>query len=268
MMRSTSWLPLWLVLILLGAGPLAAAEPLRLRVLSYNIHHAEGVDRKLDLERIAKVILSAQPDLVALQEVDQHVARSQSVDQPAELARRTAMHVVFGGNIELQGGHYGNAILSRFPIQSHTNLRLPNFDGGEQRGAIAAEIAIAGHDQPLLLLATHLDHRRNDRERVASAEALNRLVADQPQRPALLAGDLNDVHGSRTLQEFAKVWTHSTSEPRPTIPVGKPSRQIDFVLYRPQPRWKVIEVQVLDEPVASDHLPILAVLELLPQTAP
>ena len=81
-----------------------SAEPTRLRVLSYNIHHAEGVDRKLDVDRIAGVILSIKPDLVALQEVDQKVKRTGSVDQPAVLARLTEMNVVFGANIELQGG--------------------------------------------------------------------------------------------------------------------------------------------------------------------
>lgn len=267
-MHRTHLLPLWLVLMTLAAGPLAAEEPLRLRVLSYNIHHAEGVDGKLDLQRIAAVIRSVEPDLVAIQEVDQRVRRSQSVDQPAELARLTQMHVAFGGNIQLQGGHYGNAILSRFPIQSHTNLPLPNFNNGEQRGALSAEIAIPQLSEPLLFLATHFDHRRDPQERVASAQALNRRVAEQPQRPALLAGDLNDVHDSSTLQELAKQWTHSTPRPLPTIPVSTPSRQIDFVLFRPQPQWKVIEVRVLDEAVASDHRPILAVLELAPAAKP
>ena len=75
-------------------------------MLSYNIHHAEGVDNKLDLERIANVILSVKPDIIALQEVDQKATRSGSVDQPAELARLTKMNVAFGANIPLQGGHY------------------------------------------------------------------------------------------------------------------------------------------------------------------
>lgn len=263
-MHRIHWLPLWLGFVTFTAGPLAAEEPIRLRVLSYNIHHAEGVDGKLDVERIAAIIQSVEPDLVAVQEVDQRVQRSQLVDQPAELARLTKMHVVFGDNIELQGGYYGNAILSRFPIQSHTNLRLPNFNNGEQRGALSAEIAIPQLSEPLLFLATHFDHRRDPQERVASAQALNRRVAEQPQRPALLAGDLNDVHDSSTLQELAKQWTHSAPQPLPTIPVSTPSRQIDFVLFRPQSRWKVIEVRVLDEAVASDHRPILAVLELSP----
>src|SRR5687767_4786600 len=100
-----------LLSVLMIALAADAAEPLKLRVLSYNIHHAEGVDRKLDVERIGQVILSVKPDLVALQEVDQKVKRSQGIDQPIELARLTKLQVVFGANIELQGGHYGNALL-------------------------------------------------------------------------------------------------------------------------------------------------------------
>ncbi|MEZ6125818.1 MAG: endonuclease/exonuclease/phosphatase family protein [Planctomycetaceae bacterium] len=110
-----------------------AADPTQLRVLSYNIHHGEGVDRKLDLQRIADVILSVRPDLVALQEVDRNATRTGGVDQPAELARLTRMHVVFGANIELQGGHYGNAVLSRHPIARLRNHLLPNIDDSERR---------------------------------------------------------------------------------------------------------------------------------------
>lgn len=104
-----------------------------LRVLSYNIHHGEGVDGKLDLDRIARTIQSVEPDLVALQEVDRKVTRTGGIDQPAELARLTKMQVAFGGNIVLQGGDYGNAVLSRWPIRRHENHKLPRFDNGEQR---------------------------------------------------------------------------------------------------------------------------------------
>lgn len=122
-----------------AASRAEADEPTQLRMLSYNIHHAEGVDQKLDLERITSVILSVTPDLVGLQEVDQKATRSGSIDQPAELARLRKMNVAFGANIPLQGGHYGNAVLSRFPVASHKNHLLPNFENGEQRGVIAAD---------------------------------------------------------------------------------------------------------------------------------
>jgi endonuclease/exonuclease/phosphatase family metal-dependent hydrolase len=249
-----------------------SAEPMRLTVLSYNIHHAEGVDGKLDLDRVAKIIREAKPDIVGLQEVDARVARSKSVDQPNELARLTGLpHVVFGKNIDLQGGGYGCAILSRFPITTHENVPLPNVDQGEQRGVIRAELRIPGMDQPLIVLATHLDHRPDDRERVASAKAINGLVERTPDRPALLIGDMNAVIASPTLKLLDAQWQRTNTQPLPTIPVSKPERQIDFVFVRPalsdqsQPqRWKLIDTQVLDEPVASDHLPIVAVVELLP----
>jgi endonuclease/exonuclease/phosphatase family metal-dependent hydrolase len=245
-----------------GAG---SAEPLRLRVLSYNIHHCEGTDRRLDVERIANVIRAAEPDLVALQEVDQNVQRSQSVDQPAELGRRTKMHVVFGANIRLQGGAYGNAVLSRFPIHGHTNQKLPRLDDSEQRGILAVEIDLPGAGEPLLFLATHLDHRPKNEERLASAKAILEITANRPDRPALLAGDLNDTPESIVLSEFCRQWTRANVTVLPTIPVATPRRQIDYILLRPAGRWRVIETKVLDEAVASDHRPILATLELLPE---
>ncbi|MFG0333039.1 MAG: endonuclease/exonuclease/phosphatase family protein [Maioricimonas sp. JB049] len=245
-----------------------ASEPLRLCVLSYNIHHAEGVDRKLDLERIAGVIRAVEPDLVALQEVDRDVRRSESVDQPAELARLTGMEGVFGGNIELQGGGYGNAVLSRLPVIRHENHLLPRFDDGEQRGVLEVEVTLPGDRGRLLLLATHFDHRRNERERIASAGAVNELVAKRPGLPALLAGDLNAVPESEPLRIIGEQWTRSNAEVQPTIPVKEPTRQIDYVLYRPEGRWKVIETKVLDESVASDHRAFLAVLELCHELRP
>lgn len=255
--------------ITLISVPTALADtpaPLRLRVLTYNIHHAEGVDRKLDVERIARVINGVRPDIVALQEVDQRVSRTNQVDQPAELSLLTKMHMAFGGNIEFGGGRYGNAILSRFPISQHRNNRLPNRGDGEQRGVLEAAVAIPDQMQPLVLFATHLDHRGDDKERFESAHAINSLAAERPHQPALLAGDLNDTAGSRTLREFAKHWTRTNDKPLPTVPVGKPNRQIDFVLFRPSNRWKVIEMSVLPEAIASDHRAVLAVIELLPVT--
>jgi endonuclease/exonuclease/phosphatase family metal-dependent hydrolase len=247
-------------------GLLSAAEPTRVRVLSYNIHHGEGTDGKLDLERIARVITSVTPDIVALQEVDKKVTRTGGVDQPAELAKLTKLHVAFGGNIRFGGGDYGNAVLSRFEIAREKNHLLPSIDQGEQRGVLEVELKLPGEAPPLLFLNTHLDARRPDAERVASARSINELVAKVPKRPALLAGDLNDVAESETLKVFAGDWSKTNDAVLSTIPADRPRRQIDFVLYRPASAWRVVECRVLDEAVASDHRPILAVLELQPAT--
>jgi endonuclease/exonuclease/phosphatase family metal-dependent hydrolase len=241
------------------------AEPTvnRIRVLTYNIHHGEGTDGKLDLDRIARVIKAAEPDIVALQEVDQKIERSGRIDQPAELARLTGMSVAFGANFKFQGGDYGNAVLTRLPIMRSKNHLLPRHNDGEQRGVLECELKLPSGDK-VLLLTTHLDHRRDEAERLASAKAINELVAAHKEAPAFVAGDLNAVPESSVLKQFLTAWSETAPQPLPTIPVEKPERQIDYVLVRPAGRWKVIEAKVLDESVASDHRPLLVVLELLP----
>ncbi len=250
------------------AGAQAPAPPLRVRVLSYNIHHAEGVDKVLDVERIARVIRSADPDLVALQEVDRNATRTGSVDQPAELAKRTGLAGAFGPNIPLPGGDYGNAVLSRWPILRSENHRLPNVDAGEQRGVLEVHVMPPGRAEPLVLWATHFDHRQNDAERRQSAQAIAERIARAPGQPALLVGDLNDVPASATLTALASDWTRANAEILPTIPAGRPARQIDYVLFRPAARWRTVETRVLDEAIASDHRPFLAVLDLVAPSTP
>ena len=242
----------------------AAAKPFRIRVLCYNIHHGEGVDQKLDLERIAKVILSVSPDVVALQEVDRKTKRTNRVDQPAELARLTKMTVVFKKNMDFEGGQYGNAVLSKLPIARHKNVHLPSFDNGEQRGVLICELKPKSLKRSILFLCTHLDHRPNDRERLASAKRINKLIAQRGDVPAILAGDLNATRKSTVLKTFAKQWMIANEKELPTIPVTKPKRQIDFILSRPAGRWKTVEIRVLKEAIASDHRAIFAVLELQP----
>jgi endonuclease/exonuclease/phosphatase family metal-dependent hydrolase len=244
-----------------------------LRVVTYNIHHGEGTDGKLDLGRIAGVLRAAEPDVVALQEVDQGTRRSRVVDQPAELARLTGMQVVFGRNIDYDGGGYGTAVLSALPIHSHESVKLksyyaPTADNPEQRGVQVLELG--WNDGPRFwFFCTHLDYRPPDDERMNSAKTINRLLRHRGNDLAILAGDLNAMPDSRVLAEFEKEWKvagafDGTNKPLRTFPSEKPDRWIDYVLIRPANRWEIGEVRVLDEPVASDHRPLLAVLRRLP----
>jgi endonuclease/exonuclease/phosphatase family metal-dependent hydrolase len=276
--RPSAWLSAWLLAFLIQLPTFAQDTPPKsdsaasagqavtdsfahsLRVLSYNIHHAEGVDARLDLERIARTIQSAKPDIVALQEVDFQVKRSGRVDQPAELARLTEMKSVFGSNIELQGGKYGNALLARGDIIRSENRSLPNVDQGEQRGILDVHLKHQG--QTLRILATHFDHRRDPQERLASIDMVNALVTGGTEVPTLLIGDLNAEFASEVLDRARKLWKVANTEPLPTIPVDHPRRQIDFILCYPPERWRVRDVQVLEEATASDHRPIIAALEL------
>lgn len=265
-----------LAALLAGVAALPAArarQDATIRVLTYNIHHGEGTDGRIDLERIAAVIRQAAPDVVALQEVDRLVPRSGEADQASELARLTDLDMRFGRTIPLQGGEYGNAVLSRWPILDVTNHPLPSPAGGEARALLAVTIEVPSGEAAgasVTILATHLDHTRDPANRTASAEAIGRLFPwNGNQRtqhaPMILAGDLNDVPDSRPIELLGGSWTASDAGRwAPTSPAGDPRRKIDYVMFRPADRWRVVELRVLDEPVASDHRPLLAVLSLRP----
>jgi endonuclease/exonuclease/phosphatase family metal-dependent hydrolase len=235
----------------------ADAKPM-LRVLSYNIHHGEGTDGKLDLPRIANVIRAADPDVVALQEVDDKTKRTKGVDQTAELARLTGLHGAFGKAIDLEGGAYGQAVLSRVPLGKGTVHLLPNEPNREQRIAFDVPLTLDGRE--VTFVTTHLDHQRDDLRQMQAAK-LNEVFADA-KTPVILAGDLNATPDSRPFALLATKWEMATGDKLFTIPSAKPTKQIDYVLvHRTAAAFKIVEVKVIDEPVASDHRPILAVLE-------
>jgi endonuclease/exonuclease/phosphatase family metal-dependent hydrolase len=172
--------------------------------------------------------------------------------------------VVFGRTIPYRGGLYGNAVLSRWPIDGFVNWDFPFTPGREARAVIEISKVPVGAGAWFHFLATHLDTTEPDR--LLAAAHLKKLVSERPEGwPMILAGDLNAAPGSKTMNALFEDWTSAElGEPLFTFPAGNPTRQIDFILFRPAARWKVAEVRVIEESVASDHRPLLAVLELLP----
>lgn len=225
-------------------------DPPRLRVLTYNIHHGRGMDGVFDYERLARIINDLQPDLVALQEVDRGVRRSHQVDQPAVLSELTSLHAAFGNALYYQGGEYGEAILSRFPLDEVRAHHLPFHPGLEPRTALAARVRPGEGLPELLFVGTHLCHQREE-TRTEQTTRLNTLFAEA-DLPVILAGDLNARPGSAPMDVLLEEhWVDAIA----------PQSRIDYILYRRDDPWHVAEVQILDEPVASDHQPVLAVLE-------
>ena len=186
-----------LLRLVLALVVFAAAQPAlakTLRVLSYNIHHSEGRDGAYDLDRIASVILATNPDIVALQELDQGNTRSgANVFQLQELAQRTDMQGYFGRTINYMGGEYGNGVLVApwLKIVGTTNHALPSPGGGEARAIIQMRLSFDADPRTIEFnfFATHLD-ASNQANRTAQAGAVNNLVANSAI-PAILAGDMN-----------------------------------------------------------------------------
>lgn len=251
-------------LALLACGSRAAlaedAPPQSLRVLCYNIHHGRGTDDKVDLARQARVITATRPDLVALQEVDHKTMRTNGVDQTAELARLTGLHGQFCRQIDFEGGEYGQALLSRWPISAPTIHWLPGMPPRERR--IAAEVRVDVPGCPLSLVSTHL-HHISDQFRQDQCREINAVFA-KPAHPVILAGDFNANPDSKPLEILREAWSFTPTSPALfSFPAEKPEKQIDYLGVRLQQRLRVTHTEVIDEAVASDHRPVLAIIEVL-----
>lgn len=230
-----------------------------LRVMTYNIHHGSGLDGKLDLSRIARVIADAKPDLVALQEVDFKTRRSGQIDQASKLAKLCDMKSVFGKAIDYQGGQYGNAVLSAKTIIGFENHQLPRADGKENRSALTVTIQLQSQQQ-IVFASTHFDHHGTQAREDAS-RVVHRLAA-QSDALFVLAGDLNAEPKAPALLPLASSLRQVNEKPMPTVPAIKPVKQIDYIFIDKRAKWQVESVEVIDDGGASDHRPMLAVLRI------
>lgn len=233
-----------------------------IRVLTYNIHHGEGIDGKFDLARIAKVIRKSRADIVALQEVDQRTRRTGGVDTLTTLAELTKRRALFGKSMAFDGGEYGNALLIRGTILRHSVHAIRASAGREPRSILRAEVRLTGCEHPMLVMATHWDHE-SQIDRLAGAELANQLANDSPDLPALLAGDFNANPSNAAVKMLSGTWMISgAGVALHTYPVVAPKVQIDYILARPGSAWRLGEAKVLPEILASDHRPLLARLRL------
>jgi endonuclease/exonuclease/phosphatase family metal-dependent hydrolase len=244
------------------ATPASASSSPILRVLTYNLHHGEGVDGRLDLERIAAVIRSANPDLVALQEIDRRATRTGSVDQAAEYIRLTQLQGWYGAAMPFQGGEYGQALLARWPLLEPRVVRLPGTTSREPRIAVTAKVEVPGFGM-LRWTGLHLDATHADNDRWDQAGALLKEFGHDGL-PTLLAGDFNATPDSRVMKRLLEPgagWVDTAGAmAAPTMPAEAPTSRIDYVLASPVGAWRTVESRVLPEAVASDHRPLLAVL--------
>jgi endonuclease/exonuclease/phosphatase family metal-dependent hydrolase len=241
----------------------APRPPVTFRVMTYNIHHGEGLDGKVDLLRIAELIRDEGADLVALQEVDRGVARTAKRDLPAELAALTGMACVFSNNFHFQGGEYGNAILSRFPVRRWSNTHYRMLIPNEQRGLLQTTVDVGGHE--VAFLNTHIDYRPDDKERWANLDEIERVAAAHADLPLILCGDFNSVPSSRVIRRLAErfddSWARIGEGDGPTIPAENPVKRIDYVWVTKDGPLRPLKAWV-PRSEASDHLPVVVEFRL------
>ena len=228
----------------------------RLRVMTYNIRSARGSDDRCDIARVADVIRSFAPDLVALQEVDVGHPRSAGMDQAAELGRRLGMEAHFAPTVEAGTQRFGIATLTRLRTLDARQILLPHHHRlrTQPRCALATRHHWDGGE--IELINTHLSTLF--RERPGQLAAIEREMLAEA---LLVAGDFNCTpfspaframrRGLRSATRFARTW-----------PAGAPFAPIDHILYRG--RLRVVSAgawSTADAKRASDHLPVVAELE-------
>lgn len=268
----TATLLLVAVLAIGCASSRRAAAGDTIRVMSWNIHHAEGMDQKVDVHRLAKLILSEKADIVALQEVDRGVERSKKIDIITTLADLTGMTYAFGKTIDLQRGEYGNAFLTRYPIIEERNFLYRMIRRGEQRGLLQLILEIRGEE--VVVANTHLDNSEDDTGRIASVEELRSTLKRYPTRPIVLCGSFNDAPKSRVItemkEEYADPWDQAGTGDGFTYPSNAPRKRIDYMFVQKNPKPNSAGASVQIRPVsarvlpsvASDHLPLVVDFEL------
>lgn len=257
---------LFFVLLLFASGASSSPEPVArktLRVMTYNIHVGVGMDKKLDLVRIAEVIKKEKPDLVGLQEVDRGVKRTEGRDEIVELAGLTAMQYAFAHNLDYQGGQYGVAVLSRFPIRQIDHRKYENRREAERRGMLRVEIDIGG-GRILNFANTHLDYQFDD-GRLFEAEQMLQFLAGV-KGPLIVVGDFNDEPTGNTYKlmsvGFEDAWLQSKAKGAGlSYPADTTVKRIDYIFSRRSDGIKAKKAWVVNTQ-ASDHIPVVAELEI------
>ena len=253
----------------MGASCASAPSPrpaaATLRVMTYNIRAGNDLDRQSNLARIGALIDSLRVDVALLQEVDRRTGRSGRVDQAAVIAQRADMHVVFGSSMDFDGGEYGNAILSRWPVQSSRVVPLPS-DEAQSDAAQPTEprsvlhVVVSAPHGAVHVLNTHVDHRAASPARKAQVLELLAYVASAVPRDArvVLGGDLNAPPDAAEVRSLAvvlsDVWPSCGGGDGVTFRSDAPDRRIDYIMLA---NLECTAARVVVTTL-SDHRPVIA----------
>ena len=239
-----------------------------LRVMTYNIYGARATSpaNAADLDAIAEVIRRQNPDFVTLNEVDVFTNRTgKDVHQARDLAEKLGMEWHFSKAIDRDGGEYGDAVLSKYPILEKRSYRLPCAaeQPGEDRSLCVIRVQIDGKD--LYVASTHLDHLSGDASRLVQATEIRRIRDTELEGDLILCGDLNAIPSSNVIATMTSFLTNTGPIDQYTFPSDDPSRKIDYIMYAPIEHFGVQNCQVVsrgDPQVggvdASDHRPVIA----------
>jgi endonuclease/exonuclease/phosphatase family metal-dependent hydrolase len=226
----------------------AIAQKGKFKILTYNIRNAKGLDGKTDYNRITTILKDSDADIIGLQELDSVTKRSAGIDVLKVLASNLKMHAAYGGAISFQNGKYGVGILSKQKPLQHYTIPLPGRE--EQRVLLVAEF------KQFVVFNTHLSLTKEDR--IASIDIIHK-EAKKFTKPVYLLGDLNAEPASPEIIFLKENWK-LLSVLSHTFPANQPDRCIDYI-FLINGNKRIKKSIIVNEPVASDHRPVMAVLK-------
>ena len=242
----------------------------KLKLATYNIHGGWGMDKVLDLARIANVIKAMDIDFIAINEIDKNCVRSNSVDQPRVLAELLKMNYHFAAALEMKAprypeqgdavGLYGVALYTPHPLTVIKQISLPGLPEMEPR--IAVIVKVDAPTKSFYAIVTHFCWEpQYENFRIESVAAINseveKLRQSAPDMPVVLLGDLNTEPYAPPLEKLRESWAIANEGAfEPTHPSDAPREIIDYIMAQDKANVKFINTQIIAETVASDHRPM------------
>jgi endonuclease/exonuclease/phosphatase family metal-dependent hydrolase len=262
-------LPIMLfMLVFVGCSPKVTSsakdDKNRLSVMSYNVHHCNPPSKEgiIDVAAIAAVIKKENPDIVALQEIDVNTGRSGKVNQAQQIALKAGYSSYFFAKaIDFDGGQYGIAILSKFPLSDTKIHQLPTDEitGGEHRVLATATVTLPDGNT-ITMACTHLDAQRDNVNRLLQVKEINR-VTGEISGPFVIGGDFNAAEGGEVINVLDERFTRTCQQCKIDLS-GNNESVIDFIGFRSRENFAVISHQTIPEAYASDHFPVISLLQL------
>jgi endonuclease/exonuclease/phosphatase family metal-dependent hydrolase len=226
-----------------------------LKMMTYNIQGNAASRRTDHLEKIAEVIAKVSPDIAGLQEVHCRT-RKLPIDQGERVAELTGLTLAFGRSCSMDGGDYGNAVLTRGNVTGSEITSLPG--GGEPRSIMRADVDIDG--TPLSFFVTHLTAwgRLKRRDRLAQIAKVGAITTEAPH-PHILVGDFNVPPTTEEIRVLMAQGHLRASDPHQEFTYRLLRQRLDYVFC--DPRWTVLKSEVI-RTGPSDHWPVVVELEL------
>jgi endonuclease/exonuclease/phosphatase family metal-dependent hydrolase len=229
---------------------------MQLKVVSYNIQGHAASRRPDHIPKVAETIAAMQPDVIGLQEVHCRTRQSSMLDQAETIATMAGLNLFFGRSCAMDGGDYGNAVLTRGTITSTRVHSLPG--SGEPRSMLESHLVVDG--RPVAFFVTHLAAwgRLLRKARLSQIAAIGDIIA-RGHEPHVLVGDFNVPPAAEELRVLlAHGHLHVAGDTtEPTFPMTR--QRLDYVFC--DPRWEYAGGEVVHRG-PSDHWPLVAYLNL------